>query len=111
VLSAFGGPVVAPSANRSGRPSPTNFADAVEETGFAVTAAVDGGPCAVGLESTVVSVLGGRVSLLRPGAVTRAEIEAWSGRWRTAGTGTGRRAAGRALRPGRAGSDRRRRGA
>ena len=76
VLAAFGGPVVAPSANRSGRPSPTTFADAVEETGFAVGAAVDGGPCIVGLESTVVSVLGGQVSLLRPGSVTRAEIEA-----------------------------------
>ena len=76
VLAAFGGPVVAPSANRSGRPSPTTFADAVEETGFAVAAAVDGGPCAVGLESTVVSVLGGQVALLRPGSVTRAEIEA-----------------------------------
>ncbi|NBB65586.1 threonylcarbamoyl-AMP synthase [Pseudomonas sp. ODNR1LW] len=76
LLAAFGGPVVAPSANRSGRPSPTRFVDAVEETGFAATAAVDGGPCAVGLESTVVSVLAGRVSLLRPGAVTRAEIEA-----------------------------------
>ena len=75
VLAAFGGPVVAPSANRSGRPSPTTFADAVEETGFAVAAAVDGGACAVGLESTVVSVLGGRVSLLRPGAVTRADLE------------------------------------
>lgn len=75
VLAAFGGPVVAPSANRSGRPSPTTFADAVEETGFAVGAAVDGGACAVGLESTVVSVLGGRVSLLRPGAVTRADLE------------------------------------
>lgn len=76
VLAAFGGPVVAPSANRSGRPSPTTFADAVEETGFAVGAAIDGGPCIVGLESTVVSVLDGRVSLLRPGSVTRAEIEA-----------------------------------
>lgn len=76
VLAAFGGPVVAPSANRSGRPSPTTFADAVEETGFAVGAAIDGGPCIVGLESTVVSVLGGQVSLLRPGSVTRAEIEA-----------------------------------
>lgn len=76
VLAAFGGPVVAPSANRSGRPSPTTFADAVEETGFAVAAAVDGGPCAVGLESSVVSVLGGQVALLRPGSVTRAEIEA-----------------------------------
>jgi len=76
VLSAFDGPVVAPSANRSGRPSPTTFADAVEETGFAVAAAVDGGDCPVGLESTVISVLGEAVSLLRPGAVTRAEIEA-----------------------------------
>jgi len=74
VLAAFGGPVVAPSANRSGRPSPTTFRDAVEETGFAVAAAVDGGPCAVGLESTVVSVLDGRVALLRPGAVTRSQL-------------------------------------
>ena len=79
VLVAFGRPVVAPSANRSGRPSPTTFADALEETGFAVTAAVDGGPCLVGLESTVVSVLDGKVAVLRPGAVTRAEIEALVG--------------------------------
>ena len=93
VLSMFGGPVVAPSANRSGRPSPTTFADAVEETGFAVSAAVDGGPCAVGLESTVVSVLEGRVALLRPGAVTRAEIEAVVGP--LDGSGDGRRSPGR----------------
>lgn len=79
VIAAFGGAVVAPSANRSGRPSPTTFADAVEETGLAVTAAIDGGPCAVGVESTVVSVLDGRVALLRPGAVTRDEIEALVG--------------------------------
>ena len=76
VLSAFGGPLVAPSANRSGRPSPTTFADAVEETGFAAAAALDGGPCAVGVESTVVAVLAGPVRLLRAGGVTRAEIEA-----------------------------------
>ncbi|RZJ40653.1 MAG: threonylcarbamoyl-AMP synthase, partial [Brevundimonas sp.] len=75
VIDAFGAAVVAPSANRSGRPSPTTFADAVEETGPSVAAALDGGPCAVGLESTVVSVLGGVVRLLRPGAVTRFEIE------------------------------------
>lgn len=75
VIAAFGGPVVAPSANRSGRPSPTTFADAVDETGSAAAACVDGGPCAVGVESTVVSVLDGRVALLRPGAVTRDEIE------------------------------------
>lgn len=93
VLAAFGGPVVAPSANRSGRPSPTTFTDAVEETGFAVGAAIDGGPCIVGLESTVVSVLGGQVSLLRPGSVTRAEIEAVVGP--LADSGEGHRSPGR----------------
>jgi L-threonylcarbamoyladenylate synthase len=75
LLRAFGAPIVAPSANRSGRPSPTTFADAVAETGAAVAAALDGGPCAVGLESTVVALLD-RARLLRPGAVTRAELEA-----------------------------------
>ena len=79
VIAAFGRPVVAPSANRSGRPSPTTFADAVEETGAFAAAAVDGGACAVGVESTVVSVLDGRVALLRPGSVTRDEIEALVG--------------------------------
>ncbi|MDR3513182.1 MAG: L-threonylcarbamoyladenylate synthase [Caulobacteraceae bacterium] len=76
VLRLFGGPVVAPSANRSGRPSPTRFADAVEETGAFAAAAVDGGPCAVGVESSVVAVLDGPPRLLRAGGATRAEIEA-----------------------------------
>jgi L-threonylcarbamoyladenylate synthase len=76
VLAAFGGPVVAPSANRSGRPSPTTFEDAFVETGDKTATALDGGPCAVGLESTVVAVLDGPVRLLRPGAVTRAQLEA-----------------------------------
>lgn len=87
ILAAFGGPVVAPSANRSGRPSPTTFADAVEETGFAAAAAIDGGPCTVGVESTVVSVMDGRVALLRPGSVTRAEIEALIGPLAVGGEG------------------------
>ena len=76
VLAAFGRPIVAPSANRSGRPSPTTFADAVEETGFACAAALDGGACIIGLESTVVAVLDGPPRLLRAGGVTRAQIEA-----------------------------------
>lgn len=75
VLERFGGPVVAPSANRSGRPSPTTYADAMEETGEAVAAALDGGPCEVGLESTVIALLD-QPRLLRPGSVTREEIEA-----------------------------------
>jgi L-threonylcarbamoyladenylate synthase len=79
VLRAFGKPVVAPSANRSGRPSPTCLLDAQEETGFAVAAFLEGGACQVGLESTVVSVIGGQLRLLRPGAITRAQIEAVAG--------------------------------
>ncbi|MGQ2990031.1 MAG: L-threonylcarbamoyladenylate synthase [Brevundimonas sp.] len=94
VIDAFGGTVVAPSANRSGRPSPTTFADAVEETGAAAAAAVDGGPCAVGVESTVVSVLDGRVALLRPGAVTAEELEALVGPLDRGG-GEGHRSPGR----------------
>jgi L-threonylcarbamoyladenylate synthase len=78
LLEAFGGPLVAPSANRSGRPSPTTLADALEETGTAAAAALDGGPCPIGLESTVVALLDAP-RLLRPGAVTRAEIEALIG--------------------------------
>lgn len=75
LIEAVGGPVVAPSANRSGRPSPTTYADAVEETGSATAAALDGGACRIGLESTVVALLD-QARLLRPGAVTRAQIEA-----------------------------------
>lgn len=76
LLEAFGAVLVAPSANRSGRPSPTTFADAVAETGAAAAVALDGGPCRLGLESTVVSLLDGPPRLLRPGAVTRDQIEA-----------------------------------
>lgn len=94
VIDAFGGPVVAPSANRSGRPSPTTFADAVEETGPATKVALDGGDCEVGLESTVVSLLGDRPRLLRPGSVTRAEIEGVVGPLE-ADAGEGHRSPGR----------------
>ena len=75
LLARFGGPVVAPSANRSGRPSPTTYADATEETGDKAAASLDGGPCELGLESTVVALLD-QPRLLRPGSVTRAQIEA-----------------------------------
>ncbi|MGH6964036.1 MAG: L-threonylcarbamoyladenylate synthase, partial [Phenylobacterium sp.] len=78
LLEAFGGPLVAPSANRSGRPSPTTFTDAMEETGVSAAAGLDGGPCRIGLESTVVALLD-EPRLLRPGSVTRAEIEALIG--------------------------------
>jgi L-threonylcarbamoyladenylate synthase len=97
VLAAFGGPLAAPSANRSGRPSPTTLADAVAETGAAAAVALDGGPCAIGLESTVVAVLDGPVRLLRPGAVTRAQLEQLVGPLAQAGSDA-RRAPGRLAR-------------
>jgi len=67
--------VVAPSANRSGRPSPTTQGDACEETGAFVTVSPDGGACQVGVESTVVSLLG-HARYLRAGSVTRAQVAA-----------------------------------
>jgi L-threonylcarbamoyladenylate synthase len=79
VLAAFGRPLVAPSANRSGRPSPTTLAAALAETGSAAAVALDGGPCRIGLESTVLALLEGPPRLLRPGSVTRREIEALIG--------------------------------
>ena len=79
LLQRLGRPVAAPSANRSGRPSPTRFADAMEETGFAAAVALDGGDCAVGLESTVVSLLGERPAILRAGGLTREDIIAIAG--------------------------------
>jgi L-threonylcarbamoyladenylate synthase len=97
VIAAFGRPIVAPSANRSGRPSPTTFADAMAETGAAAAASLDGGPCEIGLESTVVSLLDGPPRLLRPGAVTRAEIERLIGPLANADTDA-RRSPGRLAR-------------
>jgi L-threonylcarbamoyladenylate synthase len=63
-------PVAAPSANRSGRVSPTEAAHVAEELGDAVALILDGGPTPVGLESTVLDLSGEPPTLLRPGAVT-----------------------------------------
>jgi L-threonylcarbamoyladenylate synthase len=97
VLEALGRPVAAPSANRSGRPSPTTYADAVEETGAFAAAALDGGPCRIGLESTVLGQVGGELVLLRPGAVTREAIERIVGPI-SGGLGEGYRSPGRLAR-------------
>lgn len=63
-------PLAAPSANRSGIPSPTEAARVAEDMDGRIAAVVDGGACEVGVESTVVDVTGDRVRVLRPGAVT-----------------------------------------
>lgn len=74
IISAWGGPVAAPSANRSGRVSPTTAAHAASEYPDDDLLVVDGGACPVGLESTIVSVTGDTVTLLRPGAILASEI-------------------------------------
>lgn len=74
LLRAFGGPVVAPSANRSGRISPTRPEHVMEELADAVALVLDGGPCAVGVESTVLDLTGEEPAILRPGAVTQAML-------------------------------------
>lgn len=74
LLSAFGEGVAAPSANRFGRVSPTHAAHVAEELGDRIDYVLDGGACAVGLESTIVDLSGERPYLLRPGAITPAEL-------------------------------------
>ena len=74
LLAAFGRGIAAPSANRYGRISPTRAADVREEIGGRVAMVLDGGDCAVGLESTIVACLDGRVTLLRPGSISRSQV-------------------------------------
>jgi L-threonylcarbamoyladenylate synthase len=75
VLRAAGRPVAAPSANRSGAISPTRAAHVEESLGEKVALIVDGGACAVGLESTVLDLTTPVATILRPGAVTAADLE------------------------------------
>ena len=79
ILAAFGKPIVAPSANRSGHVSPTTAPHVLADLGGRIDLIVDGGPTPVGVESTIVACLGEPV-LLRPGGVARADIEAALGR-------------------------------
>ena len=76
LLAALGRPVAAPSANRFGRVSPTTAAHVKADLGADVDLVLDGGPCLVGIESTIVDLSRGRPVLLRPGHVAAAQIEA-----------------------------------
>lgn len=78
LLSAFDGPLAAPSANPSGRVSPTRAEHAAEGLS-GVAMVLDGGPCVVGLESTIVGFDDGQPVLLRAGGLSRATIEAVAG--------------------------------
>jgi len=75
LLRAFEGGVAAPSANRFGRLSPTTAAHVREEFGDAVPIVLDGGECEIGLESTIVDLSSETPRILRPGKISRPEIE------------------------------------
>ncbi len=79
LLQKLGRPLAAPSANPSGRLSPTTAEHVLAGLAGELAAVLDGGPCRVGLESTVVQVVGGQPWLLRPGGLARPALEAIAG--------------------------------
>ena len=76
LLASLGRPVAAPSANRSGHVSPTLAAHVAADLEGRIDVILDGGAANVGVESTILACLGGEVTLLRPGGITREAIEA-----------------------------------
>lgn len=80
LIAAFGAPLVAPSANLSGRISPTRAQHVLDDLGDRVDLIIDGGACETGLESTIIDARGPHPALLRPGPVTASDINAiWPG--------------------------------
>jgi L-threonylcarbamoyladenylate synthase len=79
LLEAFGGPLAAPSANRYGRISPTTAAHVRDEFGADLPLVLDGGPCEVGLESTIVGWLDGQWTVLRPGLIGVEALQSVAG--------------------------------
>jgi len=75
IIKKSGVPLVAPSANSSGSPSPTNANHVINDLDSKIDAVLDGGSCKVGLESTVISLTEETPRLLRPGAITPSDIE------------------------------------
>ena len=76
LIKAGGGFIAAPSANTSGRPSPTKAAHVAEDLGDNVDMIIDGGDTKIGLESTIVDFASDEITILRPGAITKDMIEA-----------------------------------
>jgi L-threonylcarbamoyladenylate synthase len=74
IISALGHPVVAPSANRFGRVSPTTARHVVDDLGSDVSIVVDGGACDIGVESTIVDCTTEHLNILRPGSITVEDL-------------------------------------
>ena len=79
LLRACGIPLAAPSANRSGAPSPTLASHVIDDLGGRVAAILDAGPCTIGVESTVIDLARGKPLLLRPGGIPPERLEALLG--------------------------------
>ena len=75
LLERAGVPIAAPSANISGRPSPTTSQDVYHDMNGRISYILDAGPCTIGVESTVVEVHDDKVIILRPGGITKAQLE------------------------------------
>ncbi len=75
IIRSAGVPLAAPSANRSGSPSPTSAAHVMQDMDGIIPLVVDGGSCGVGVESTVISLVSDIPVILRPGAVTKEQLE------------------------------------
>jgi L-threonylcarbamoyladenylate synthase len=88
VLSAAGRPIAAPSANVSGHVSPSTAAHVLADLDGRIAAVIDGGPTEVGVESTIIAVLGDEAVMLRPGGLARERIEAVLGMPLAERTGT-----------------------
>ncbi|WP_455481035.1 L-threonylcarbamoyladenylate synthase [Bartonella sp. B12(2025)] len=80
VVQCFGRPLAAPSANQSGRLSPTSAEAVLASLGGSVPLILDGGPSKIGLESTIIKVCGKNIYLLRPGGLAAEEIEEFAGK-------------------------------
>lgn len=80
LIRAAGCPVAAPSANISGKPSPTEAQHVLDDFDGRIEAVIDGGPCRVGIESTVLDLSGGEPMILRPGILTKEDFERALGR-------------------------------
>lgn len=77
LIRAAGVPIAGPSANRSGRPSPTTAQDVLRDLGGRINAIIDGGPCQIGIESTIVRCVGHKIVIYRPGGISKEQLAAY----------------------------------
>ncbi|MEM0468760.1 MAG: L-threonylcarbamoyladenylate synthase [Pyrobaculum sp.] len=100
MIRAFGGPLAGPSANKAGRPSPTEASHVVEDLGKEVDLVIDAGPVFFGVESTIIDVTRDPPILLRPGPFTVEELEKYFGKVVVSPTARGVAGAETAIAPG-----------